>query len=225
MKSVLTWKMAPHNLQEADLRELLHDLRSPLAAIEGIALLAIRSRQEGAGDQVERWSSVLGATDDMYRLVENALISGASSTFRCGDTKSFDVAQLIRKIEGQWISKFRVAGVHLETRLSFSECVVTGSLLLLQRAITNLVENALAHAVRGDLVVLSAEPSSYCVLTAVANVHAGLTQDEANSFSEVGTGEPWAGIKFGIGLTAARRIAEKLGGRMEIESQIGRAHV
>ena len=97
--------------------------------------------------------------------------------------------------------------------------VVTGSLLLLQRAITNLVENALAHAVRGDLVVLSAEPSSYCVLTAVANVHAGLTQDEANSFSEVGTGEPWAGIKFGIGLTAARRIAEKLGGRMEIESR------
>jgi len=96
--------------------------------------------------------------------------------------------------------------------------------ILLRRALSNLVANALQHTPRGGTVELSAETRDATVLIAVADDGAGIAAEHIpylfDRFYRVDAARS-SGDSSGLGLAVVRSIAELHGGTVAVESAPG----
>ena len=97
--------------------------------------------------------------------------------------------------------------------------VILGSLTELQRAFTNLVENAVSHA--EEVVVTLSQPSAKLVQVDVSDDGPGIPDaDKARVLEPFVRGEPARTVTdrsgFGLGLSIVRSLVDELGGRLEL---------
>ncbi|MGA9599278.1 MAG: ATP-binding protein [Methylocystis sp.] len=97
--------------------------------------------------------------------------------------------------------------------------VILGSLTELQRAFTNLVENAVSHA--EEVVVTLSQPSAKLVQVDVSDDGPGIPDaDKARVLEPFVRGEPARTVTdrsgFGLGLAIVRSLVDELGGRLEL---------
>jgi CheY-like chemotaxis protein len=103
----------------------------------------------------------------------------------------------------------------------------------LRQVLLNLIHNALKYTERGGLDVAvamaptqSARSDAAKLLFAVRDTGVGIAPDRQEAiFDHFAIGEPFLGKRYaqaGLGLGIARDIVEKMGGRLRVESELGR---
>jgi two-component system heavy metal sensor histidine kinase CusS len=96
---------------------------------------------------------------------------------------------------------------------------------LLQRAVGNLVENALAHTPAGGEVTLTAGPDQRGVRVAVADTGCGIPEEHLehvfDRFYRADRARSAKGGGVGLGLAIVKGIVELHGGAVEIDSTVG----
>ena len=212
---------------------LSHDLRSPLTAT--VACLETLDA---------RWSAAAIASgddraDDRH-LVEIALRNtrnAARMVRSLGDLAKLDepafevrrdavdLSELLDDIALRFAERATHAGIDLRTRSDEGSPrampMANVDIELIERAVANLVDNALKYARRGATVVLSATRRGGAVDIAVADDGPGVAVDDLphlfDRFYQSRTNGPTpAGAEpgSGLGLAIVRRIAELHGGRV-----------
>lgn len=132
-------------------RELLaqtsHDLRTPLAVIRSNVEVAL----DDPGTTIEDWREtgelVSRAADRMGSMIEELL---AVARLEVGEVVmvSLDLADVARDTAGAWAARIDAAGVELS--LTDDTAVVEGDRATIDRALDNLVENALRMSPAGS---------------------------------------------------------------------------
>jgi signal transduction histidine kinase len=94
-----------------------------------------------------------------------------------------------------------------------------------EQVLNNLVSNAIKYSPRGGQIAVAVKPREDVVLLSVADEGVGIPADEIEHifepFRRTGTSkESVPGV--GLGLFVARRIVESHGGRITVESTVGR---
>ena len=210
---------------------LSHDLRSPLTATAA-CLETLDGRWQGdpaRGDDRRLLEVALRNTRNAARLVQSlgdlAQLDEPQFELR---PERIDAAELVGDIAQRFAPRAAAQGVQL-----VAEPGIEGALLapldveLFERAVANLVDNALKFCPAGGTIALSAQRDGEWLKVAVADTGPGIAEaDLPHLFDRFyqsrtsvapATGE---GGK-GLGLAIVKRIAELHGGRVEVTSRVG----
>ena len=146
-------------------RELIanvsHDLRTPLAALRGYIETLLIKDSSGSLEVKSHLEVALRQADQMGRLV-NALFDLArlESGAVAPQFEVISIAELLQDIAMRFRITAENRGVALQTLLDMSGVMVIADVEQIERALGNLLENAIQHTPRGGQVrvEMSAEP-------------------------------------------------------------------
>ena len=212
---------------------LSHDLRSPLTAtVACLETLESRWAQDPqrAPDQA-LVAMALRNTRNAARLVQSLgdLAQLDEPTFKLR-TEVLDVGELLDDIVVRFGPRAAGQGVVLQAAGLTPDCpapVAAVDIELFERAVANLVDNALKFCREGDRVVLSACRKAAQVEVVVADSGPGIAQTELphlfdRFYQSRATVAPATGEGGkGLGLAIVKRIAELHGGTVSVHSAPG----
>ena len=202
--------------------ELAHELRTPLQNLR--SSLENRARRSAA-EPVEPadLGILIEDCDRMAALIEQILFLARSEH---GDSAlslvAIKVPDLLEEVRGFFEAAAEEAGVVLRIEAGVG-LVVVGDRLLLTRALHNLTSNALRYAPAGGHVHLEAHAEAGGVWLCVTDNGPGIPPDW---LPRLGTPflrppESRSVEGLGLGLAIVKRIVTMLGGRLELQSQVG----
>jgi len=201
-----------------------HELRTPLAALKA----SLETLRQGAeADPQAREAFLEGALREAERLerLVNELLelsrleSGAGLSLR----EEVDIGQVVRAAVDRALPQAQQAGLHLEMALEVPLPLLRADPERLERALVNLLDNAIKFTPRGGKVAVSARPAEGGLLLTVQDTGPGIPPQELPRIFErfyrgaLGRRLPGAGL----GLAIVKHIVEAHGGRVWAESTPG----
>lgn len=212
-------------LRTALLSSLSHDLRTPLASIEGAASSLLQEDALPRAVRREMAETIVEESRRMTRLVTNLLDMVRVET---GDLAVRKVWQPLEEAVGVSLLRLeeRLATHPVETRLPATLPLVPIDEVLVEQVFINLLENAVKHTPAGTPVTISAWAEDNAVTVEVADRGPGIPQGEEEmifrKFHRSSSAEhagPAGGS--GLGLTICRGIITAHGGRIWLHRQNG----
>src|SRR5580658_8036149 len=136
--------------------DIAHDLRTPVNNIRGEAEVAL-ARARTVEEYRDVLESSLEESVRLSDLIGNLLfLARAESPLAHLRRERVDVAELLDGVQEYYEASAADGGISLSTRFGEEPVIAELDRTLLQRAVGNLVSNALAHTPRGGAVVLEA---------------------------------------------------------------------
>ena len=208
-----------------------HELRAPIASVRLMAENLEGGKVAEASKQKEYFGFIVQECRRLTSLIENVLdfarIEQGRKQFEFEPTNVVElVIQTIRVMEMVAAEK----GVQLALDTMPDEMVelnVDGKAI--QQALVNLIDNAIKHSQKGGIVTVGIEAPSTnanCVRIFVADEGAGIPKSEQEKiferFYRSGSEMRRETQGVGIGLSIVKHIVEAHGGRVLVESEVGK---
>jgi two-component system phosphate regulon sensor histidine kinase PhoR len=206
-----------------------HDLRSPLTLMRGYATM-LQMVGELNEQQKGYVRKIISGVESMSRLVNNLLDLGRIEAgiglklekVLCGEVAERVLSSLQLQAAQKSIQ------VVLENTSS-AQTLVEADLALLQQALYNLVENAIKYTPVGRQVQMSVIDRPDSVLFSVRDNGIGIAPlDQPRLFEKFyrgGQRETYQQRGSGLGLAIVKSIVERHGGRVWLESQLGKGSI
>lgn len=194
-----------------------HELRTPLAVLRAKADNVLSDEATGVATRTLARDVQL-EVDRADRLVD-ALITLARADTRSGDHEPIDLARVVGDVVGTFAKAADVAGIDLD--LELGDALLTGDRPLLERLVSNLIDNALQHNIRDGWVRVSvATEGDHAELT-VANSGAMLSDDDVDVMFErfYRTRDQSSSRRsgHGLGMAIIREVADAHGATITVE--------
>ena len=213
------------------LREMIaslsHDLRTPLASL-GCSLESLLLKQDSQSSEERRSHLQIAVRqqDRLQRLV-GALFELAQLELpdaRC-ELQPTAVPDLLMDVAQRFGPRAEELGLAIQTECPDHMPLALADAALLERALENLIDNALRHTPRGGRIRLSSEHAAGRVRLSVLDSGAGVPAEHLPRIFErfyradPSRRDPRGGA--GLGLAITQRIAELHGGRLFVKSRPG----
>jgi two-component system heavy metal sensor histidine kinase CusS len=205
--------------------DIAHELRTPVNNLRGEAEVAL-SRPRSPEEYREVLGSGLEECGRLSRLIDSLLFLARAEVPETQiAAEPVDVGRELHVVREFYATTAAEAGVAL--RVSTGE-TLTADLdrTLFQRAVGNLVANALAHTLAGDTVTLSAAADGDAVRVEVADTGRGIPPEHLphlfDRFYRVDPSRSTASGGVGLGLAIVKSIVALHRGSAEITSEVGR---
>jgi PAS domain S-box-containing protein len=211
---------ASDEMKNTFLQAVSHDLRTPLAAILGLAVTLARADLFlGAEESRDIADRIVYNARKLDGIVSDLLdLDRMTSGIVEPDFTELDVANVVRELIGS--SEFMV-GRHLD--LDANQASIWADEAMVERIVENLIVNAVKHTPKDSRIWVRVEPEGSGVLMVVEDDGPGVPIEERKDIFEAfrrgEMGPSTAGA--GIGLTLVARFAELHGGRVWVEDRIG----
>jgi len=198
---------------------ITHELRTPLASIQGFADLMIR--YPGSADCEGAAETILWESKRLLALINSYLdvlrLDAGAKPIRADDLELHDIVRQVFDILRPLAS---AANMHLA--LETSAAVVTvGDAPLISGAVLNLVSNAIKYGKSGGEIRVRCSTREESVVISVQNqCEPILEEDIPHLFDAYYRGKSGENRKpgWGLGLAFVKRVAEKHGGSVRAES-------
>jgi two-component system heavy metal sensor histidine kinase CusS len=201
---------------------LAHDMRTPLTNLQAAAQVALSQPRTA-----EEYRDVMESSVDEYRrlswMIEDMLfLARSEATHAVGELRWLDAVAEAERVAGY----YEPMASDAEVTIVVSGCAtVRANLLLYQRALSNLLSNALAHAPRGSTVSVDCREEGGVAEIAVTDAGAGIEGKHVERvferFYRVDPSRRNSGSGTGLGLAIVKSIMESHGGQCGVESQPG----
>ncbi|MEE8446108.1 MAG: ATP-binding protein [Gemmatimonadota bacterium] len=224
LNSMLARIDATFEAERRFLADVGHEIRTPLTVLRGdveVALRKRRSREEYEGILKQSLQDIKGVSalaDDLIMLARGE--SGALTP----ELGPVDAEVLLRRVADKYRGAAKSAGAALEVECD-SDAVVIGDRQLLERAIGNLVDNAIKYGADGGRITLTARSTDAGDVTlTVSDTGPGIPESERPSlFDRFERGE--SGRRrargSGLGLSIVKTIAETHGASVALRDTEG----
>jgi signal transduction histidine kinase/thiamine biosynthesis lipoprotein ApbE len=203
-----------------------HELRSPLTVLKGeisVALSRIRPGEEYRNTLAQLEPTV----DDMSQLVEDLLtLTRAASNKQVVSMSPLNIIDLVTTICDRLQVVANGKSITLQTHSDRASMIVMGDRIRLQRVFTNLIDNALRYTSKGGKVDVTLRNEGYSVHIDVRDTGRGIASEHLprlfQRFSRADDDRARDSGGTGLGLAIAQTIARSHGGRITVESKLGR---
>jgi len=199
---------------------IAHDLRSPITRIRGIAEVSLTT-----GSSLREYESMAGNTieecDRLLDMINTMLIiSKTEAGLGQFDYKELDIARVVRDACELFLPMAENGGLSLVCDAS-QRLIINGDIRMIQRMISNLLDNALKYTPSGGKIDVTAHPDGqHSVQIAIKDTGIGISAaDIPHIFERFFRCDPSRSqTGTGLGLSFARAIARAHGGDVTVIS-------
>jgi len=205
--------------------DIAHDLRTPVNNIRGEAEVAL-ARARTIDEYREVLGSCLEESVRLSQLIGDLLfLARAENPLTHLRRERLDLNELLGGVQEYYEVSAADAGISLTTISAAEPVIADLDRALMQRAVSNLVSNAVAHTPPGGSVVLEANSDSTMIRIEVSDTGVGIPPDSLprvfDRFFRVDSSRAQTSGGTGLGLAIVQSIMLLHGGNVEIASQLG----
>ncbi len=214
-------------LKSQFLATISHELRTPLHVISGYLSLLLDGARGNIGEEAcYCLTKAMDASRHMLKLVDDLLdLACFSAGVMEIRREAIDLKGFLNGLAQEWEASIRDRSLVLHKRISPSLPKIETDKNRLEKVLNNLLDNAVKFTPQGK-IVLSACSRRDAVEIAVADTGIGISRECQqiifDAFRQVDASETRAYQGMGLGLALSEKLVRLLGGRIEIESEVGK---
>ncbi|HZU37653.1 MAG TPA: heavy metal sensor histidine kinase, partial [Gemmataceae bacterium] len=205
--------------------DIAHELRTPVNNLRGEAEVAL-SRARSAEEYREVLTSCLEEFGRLTDLIDNLLfLARAEHPQTRVPREEVDIGRELATVGEFYDATAADAGVALKTQVD-GPVVANLNRSLFQRAVGNLIGNAIAHTPPGGRITLRAWFADGCARVEVQDTGCGIPPEHLprvfDRFYRVDESRANPGRRVGLGLAIVQSIVHLHGGTVNLTSEVGR---
>ena len=212
-------------MQRDLLANVSHDLRTPLTLIKGYAETVRDITGDDKAHRDEQMNIIVDEADRLTALVSSVMeLSKVTSGAEKCEKVHFDMGQLCDEVSERYDAVCAQNGWQLKLELPDEELPVYADPNMMQRALHNLLGNAMHHMGADGIFVLRAAPSAEGVRIEVEDHGPGIAaEDLPYIFDRYYRSRSDAGKQgTGLGLSITKAIFQQHGFRFGVQSTVGK---
>jgi two-component system heavy metal sensor histidine kinase CusS len=203
--------------------DIAHEIRTPVHAIRNVAEIALETSRTRDDDR-EALAACLDSAEHLSRLIERLLfLARADDPRTVLELETFDLASELAAVREFYLPAAEEAGIELVV-VAPPRLACRLDRTLFQRALGNLLSNALTHTPEGGRVIITASSGPEGLVVSVADTGIGIAPEHLpRLFDRFYRPDParTSGQGVGLGLAIVKSIAELHGGRASVASRPG----
>ena len=220
-------------LEEADrvktdfVANMSYELRTPLTSIGGFAeMLAAGYAGKLAPAAADYVSAILESVERLAKLIDSVLdLTQGDRKGVVLEKERIDMAGLVRAATEALAPRAAEKKQRLELDVDGSTGAVVGDSRRIRESIEHVLRNSVSYTPDRGKIKVSAGGDEECVTVTIADNGPGISAEDQeqvfNRFHRVG-GNARGDAAFGLGLPLTQQFVEAHGGRVELESALGK---
>lgn len=207
------------------LRMMSHDLKTPLARIQGMLEIIMRKKDNLTDEQQRALRSIEDSSFELSEFIGSILNLGRIESKDIQlNLKSKDINSLLNNVVSK--CQYLAERKHIEVKTEFEPMFsVKADEDLIKQVFTNLVENAIKYSPENSKILISTEERDGQVIVQVADQGRGIAkQDLPNIFTKFYRTPDAVQSDIGgsgLGLYLAKYFVELHNGNIDVESDLG----
>ncbi len=215
---------AAYNRQKQFVSDASHELRTPIAVIQGYAGLLERWGKDNPDVRDEAIGAIASETRSMKELVENLLFLARHDKKTLSLTfAQFDSAEMLHELLKETAI---IAAEHQIVTGDIAACMLVADRATVKQAVRVFVENAVKYTPAGGTVAISSQIQAGALHITVSDSGPGIKKaDLPRVFDRFYRTDEVRGSQaggHGLGLAIARIIALSHGGKIHVKSSPGK---
>lgn len=218
MAERITTQMQHIKSQDELRREMVanvsHDLRTPLTSIQGYLETLLRKSNALSLDERQRYLEVAVRQSQRVSHLAHQLFDLAKLEYEevQPNFESFFVQELIQDVVQKFALDAQNKGIQLGASFVQEIPMVYADIAMIERVLTNLIDNALRHTPEGGIIILELEQDGNLVNIRVSDTGSGIAEEhlvnlfERSSPLRQSSGKSHGG--GGLGLLISKRILQ-----------------
>jgi len=212
------------NLRKELISNISHDLRTPIASIQGYAETLILKKDSIDSTENEKYLGIIYKNcDNLQELVTNLFeLSKLQANQVTLNREPFSIGELVHDVANKYRILSQKKGVSINTIVSKDTPVVDADVLLIDRVLQNLIDNAIRFCKDGDTINIEIkvdEPGN--VRVSISDTGAGIEQDHLPHIFERYFKKDDRGGSSGLGLAIVKRIIDLHESSIVVKSVVG----
>jgi len=203
---------------------IAHDLRTPVSRIRGLAETSLMQSHHTSDSHTDTLATIVEESEQLGEMINTMLeIAQTDAGLIDQQHEQIDLAAVLRDAHDLFQPVAEDAGITLSLDLPEQTLQVAGNKTRLQRAISNLIDNALKFSVSGSQVHVSAAIDGDALRVQIRDEGIGISADDMNHIFERFYRSDQSRSKpgNGLGLSYAVSIIRSHGGDIQVTSTIG----
>jgi signal transduction histidine kinase len=202
-----------------------HDLRTPLTSLRGfLETLQLKNGGMQASEQQHFLEIALRQSEKVSRLAQELFeLAKLECDETCLNLEDINLAELVQDVCQKFQLYARQRGIELIAGLRLDLPPVSADIGLIERLLTNLIDNALRHTPSGGQVRVDAWPAEQRIMMSVTDTGIGISKeylpglfDWESPLSRQARAEGG-----GFGLVIVAKIVSLHGGNIQVDSSLG----
>jgi two-component system phosphate regulon sensor histidine kinase PhoR len=201
-----------------------HEIRTPLSSIKGFADTILGDAEQGLPIDAELVKPIARNSDRMVRLVSDLLDLSALDTGATLEKSSFDAMALTQKIVDSFLNAAKLKNQTLV--LKPADMTLYADISRVEQVLVNLIENACKYTPNEGQIEVAWSCENNSIALRVSDNGPGIESQHLprlfERFYRVDKGRSRNLGGTGLGLAIVKHIMLAHGGRVEVESQLGK---
>jgi signal transduction histidine kinase len=209
----------------------VHDLKNPLAAIQGLADLIQTSLNEPYVEDsfteiIEYARIITTSSQQMVEIITNLLdvnaIESGGITF---SVNKLDLCETVQFVVRNYFERANAKNIQLQFQFPEQECLILTNELATCQVLENIISNAIKYSPYGKRVIVRLFKKEDNVLCEIQDEGPGLNEDDLSKlfkkFSRLTPKPTGDEHSTGLGLFIVKKLVEKMNGKVWCKSQLG----
>lgn len=213
------------NLRRELISNVSHDLRTPVASIQGYAETLILKQDNLSDEERNKYHQIIfRSCGRLQRLVEELFELSKLETNQVKlNTEPFSIAELVYDVANKYRILSQKKGVSIDTVLAKDAPLVEADVSLINRVLQNLIDNAIKFCRQGDNIRIELDTKTpEKVIVRVTDSGPGIKQEDLpNVFQRYFKGRNDEN-GTGLGLAIVKKIIDLHQSQINVQSQYGK---
>ena len=206
-------------LQKEQIAALAHDLKTPLTVIQGNADLISETELD---EEQRLYAEYISSSSEQMQLYIRTLIdiSRAASGYQL-HMEDIDVLSYVEQLRGQIDALCQTKKIGLQMELEHLPDVLSADKLLLERAIMNVINNAMDYSPQDSSIHISIIGGKQHLKITVTDAGPGFSQEDLLHAKEqfyMADHSRSSNMHFGMGLFITKSIVQQHGGQLDLSN-------
>ena len=211
------------NLRKELIANISHDLRTPIASIQGfVETIMIKGDTLDETEKTRYMEIVLKNSDRLKKLVNDLFeLSVLEANQKAVHPEAIQMAEIIQDIADKYRIIAKDKGVSINTVYSKDLPLVYADIALIDRALQNIIDNAIKHCKQGDVVTLELFREQDQVMVKVSDTGRGIeSQELPHIFERYRKGKFYSDATkgSGLGLAIVKKIMDLHNSTIKVNS-------